>query len=135
MTIDAQGSTLQVDDGTPGTPDVAIGKIKTFSGFDGEASEIDATHLTSTAKEKRLGLQDFGSFTADWQTSFSDSGQNVVRAAASSRAVKTFLLTLPDGSTATFQGVVKNADRMQGGVDALVDGGMAVSISGAVTFA
>lgn len=135
MTIDAQGSTLEIDDTTQGTPDEAIGKLVSFSGFDGEASELDATHLGSTAKEKRLGLQDFGSFSVEWRTDYADAGQTVVRAAAASRSVKTFRLTLPDGTTATFEALVKNASRIAGGVDALVDGGASLTINGAVTFA
>lgn len=135
MTIDAQGTTIEIDDLTEGTPDVEIGKVKSFSGFDGEASEIDATHLKSTAKEKRLGLQDFGGLTLEWQTDFSDAGQTVCRTAQASRAVKTVRLTFPDTSTATFQAIVKNAQRISGGVDGLVDGGASMSITGAVTFA
>lgn len=135
MTIDAQGTTIEIDDATPGTPDVEIGKVKSFSGFDGEASEIDATHLKSAAKEKRLGLQDFGGFTMDWQTDFSDAGQSVCRAAQASGALKTVRLTFDDNSTATFTAIVKNAQRLSGAVDALIDGGASLSISGAVTFA
>lgn len=135
MTIDAQGSTLEIDDATPGTPDTAIGKLISFSGFDGEATELDATHLGSTAKEKRLGLQDFGSFSVEWRPDFTDAGQDLVRAAAASRAVKTLRLTLPDSTTATFQALVKNADRLGGGVDALVEGGASFIINGSVTFA
>lgn len=135
MTIDAQGTTIQIDDATPGTADVAIGKVKSFSGFDGESSEIDQTHLGSTAKEKRLGLQDFGSFSMEWQVDYADSGQDVCRAAQTSRAVKTFLVTYLDGTTATFNGLVKNAERVSGSVDSLVDGGASVAITGIVTFA
>lgn len=133
--INAQGSTLEIDDVTPGTPDVDIGKIKTYSGFDGEASEIDKTHMASTAKEFDLGLQDFGSFTVNWFVDYADSGQDKVRAAAASRATKTFKLTFPDASTATFSGVVKNADRVDGAVDGVVEGGATIKISGSVTFA
>lgn len=132
--INAQGSTLEVDNTTPGTADEAVGKIKSFSGFDGEAAEIDKTHLGSTAKEFDIGLQDFGSFTVNWQVDFADTGQDVIRAAASSAATKTFKLTLPDGTEADFSGVVKNADKMDGGVDGIVEGGAVIKISGAVTF-
>lgn len=134
MTINAQGTTIQVDNATPGTADTAIGKVKSFSGFDGEASEIDVTHLGSTAKEKRAGLQDFGGFTLEWQTDFSDSGQDILRAAQASGATKTFLVTFADGTTAQFQAIVKNAQRVSGGVDAVIDGGATLSIDGAVTF-
>ena len=133
--IDAQGTTLEIDDVTPGTPDTLIENIKTFSGFDGEASEIDITDLSSTAKEFRLGLQDWGSFTIDWNVDLTAAGQDVCRAAAISRAVKTLKLTLPDASTATFSALVKNADRQSGAVDGIVEGGVSFRITGAVTYA
>jgi len=131
--IDAQGATLEVDVAVPGTPDTAISNIKSFSGFDGEASEIDVTNLDSTAKEYRAGLQDFGSFSLEWNPNYSDAGQNDVRSAQASGDVKTFLLTLPNGSTAEFAGIVKNAQAISGGVDAVVDGSVSIKITGSVT--
>lgn len=129
--IDAQGSTLKIDNATPGTADVAIENIKSFSGFDGEKTEIDVTNLDSTAKEYRLGLQDYGSFSFEWNPSYSATGQNVVRAAGST--VKTFKLTLPNGTTADFQGIVKNGTAITGGVDNVIDGSVTIRITGAVT--
>lgn len=129
--IDAQGATLQVDNATPGTADTAIANIKSFSGFDGEASEIDVTNLSSTAKEFKLGLKDFGSFSLEWNPDYSDAGQNVIRAAGSN--LKTFLLTLPNGTTAGFQGYVKNGDSISGGVDGVIDGSVSIKITGSVT--
>lgn len=38
---------------------------RTYSGFDGQASERDVTTLCSTAKEKKTGLQDFGGMSAE----------------------------------------------------------------------
>ena len=38
---------------------------KSYSGFDGQASERDTTTLCSTAKEKKTGLQDFGGMSAE----------------------------------------------------------------------
>lgn len=109
--------------------------VKSFSGFDGEASEIDVTNLASTAKEFRLGLQDFGAFSFEWDIDLSDAGQDAVRAAQASGSVKDFKLTLPNSDTATFQGLVKNATNMSGGVDQIVGGSVSVKITGEVTFA
>lgn len=133
--ISAQGSTLEIDTTTPGTPDTEIANVKSFSGFDGEAGEIDVTNLSSTAKEFRIGLQDYGSFSMEWDVDFEDAGQNAVRAAQASGAVKTFVLTFPDGSTATFQGLVKNATSLSGGVDQVITGSVSIKITGEPTFA
>lgn len=112
-----------------------ISNLKTYSGFDGEAAEIDVTNLASTAKEFRTGLQDFGSFSFDWDIDLADAGQSAVRAAQASGSVKNFKLTLPNESTASFTGLVKNATNMSGGVDQIVGGSVAVKITGVVTFA
>ena len=135
MAIKAQGSTLEIDATTPGTADVAVGGIKSFSGFDGEASEIDTTDLDSTAKEFLLGLVDNGSINIEFFPDFSDSGQDDLRANAIAGTSATFQLTLPDGSTADFSGYVKNAHSLSGSVDSAVEGSCSIKISGAVTWA
>ena len=131
--ISAQGSVLKVDDSIPGTADVPIKNLKTFSGFDGEAGELDVTNLDSVAKEYLAGLQDYGSFTLEWNPDYSDSGQDVMRAAQASGVVKTFELTLPNAKVAAFQGLVKNASSIKGGVDSALDGSVAIKITGDVT--
>jgi hypothetical protein len=133
--LNAQGTTVQVDNLTPGTPDTTVTNVKTFSGFDGEVSEIDITNLASTAKEFSGGLQDFGSFSMEWDIDYSDGGQNLVRSAQASGAVKTFLLTFPNGDTAQFASIVKNAQAISGGVDQVLTGSVSLKITGAVTFA
>lgn len=129
--LDTQGTTLKIDNTTPGTADQLIENIKSFSGFDGESTEIEVTNLDSTAKEFRVGLKDNGSFSLEWNPDYSATGQNVVRAAGNT--VKTFELELPNGSTAGFQGLIKNADSISGGVDAVLDGSVSIRINGAVT--
>lgn len=131
--ITAQGSTLQIDNDTPGTPDTAISNIVSYSGFDGEASEIDTTNLDSVAKEYLIGLQDFGSFSFEFHPDYTDAGQNVLRAAQTSGATKTFLLTLSDTTTIQFTALVKNAQAVSGGVDATHNGTANLKITGAIT--
>lgn len=130
----AQGSTLQVDDSTPGTADVVIANIVSFEGFNGEAGEFDISNLSSQAKEFGLGLQDFGTFTSEWHPDLNDAGQTVCRAAQASAAVKTFLLTLPNADTVEFQGIVKAAQAMSGAIDAAVTGSLNIKITGVPTF-
>lgn len=131
--ISAQGTTIQVDDSTEGTADVVINNVASFSGFDGEASEIDVTNLSSAAKEYQVGLKDFGAFSMEIHPDFDDAGQNVLRTAGN--ATKTFLVTLPNSKKLTFKGLVKNADSLNGGIDAVLTGTVTVKISGPVTVA
>lgn len=133
--ISAQGTTVQIDTTTPGTPDTAIANVFSFSGFDGEASEIDVTNLTSTAKEFRLGLKDYGGFSIEFHPDYSDSGQDTLRAAGVAGTQKTFRVTLPDSTTLTFAGFVKNADSVSGGIDAVLTGSASIKITGDVTVA
>ena len=135
-TIDSQGVTLQIETSTPATADTAISGIKSFSGFDGEASEIDVTTLDSAAKEFRLGLDDSGSVTIEFFPDFDDAGQNALRTAADTRVAKTFLLTLTDSpaTTAEFTAYVKSARSLSAGVDAVLEGTASLRITGAVTW-
>lgn len=133
--ISAQGTTVQIDTTTAGSPDTEIANVFSFSGLDGEASEIDVTNLGSTAKEFRLGLKDYGSFSMEYHPDYSDAGQTALRAAGVSAALKTFLITLPDTTTLTFEGYVKNADSVSGGVDGVLTGSASIKITGDVTVA
>jgi len=134
MAIKAQGTTLMIDATTPDTADVPISGLKSFDGFDGEASEIDTTDLGSDAKEFMLGLVDNGAFSIEFFPNFSDVGQEDLRSNAAAGTSALFKLTLPDSTTATFTGLVKNAQKLSGSVDSVVDGSASIKISGAVTW-
>ncbi|CAB4121374.1 phage tail tube protein [Polynucleobacter sp. AP-Nino-20-G2] len=133
--IPAQGTTFSIDTSISGGPSfTAISNIKTFSGFDGSASEIDVTNLSSPAKEVRPGLEDNGQFTLELDRDFSDAGQTALLAARDSQAGKQFKLLLPNGENAIFTGYVKKFS-MAGGVDQVVKGSVDIRISGSVTWA
>jgi hypothetical protein len=113
----------------------AIGNLKSFSGFDGQASELDRTNLNSLAKEFVLGLVDYGQFSVDFDYDYTDAGQAAILAAQSSGLIKTIKLTLPDTHTATFTAFVKR-DPIAGGVDQIVKRtGVTLRISGTITWA
>lgn len=128
--ITAQGSTLSIG-GTP-TP---IENVISFSGFDGEAAEIDVTNLASTAKEFLAGLSDPGSFSFEFHPNFlsATAGQDALRSAALSGAVTDFELELSDGVKIDFQATVRNALSSSGGVDAALSGSASLRITGPVT--
>ena len=130
MAIKAQGTTVMIDATIDGTPDVIIGNIKSFDGFDGEASEMDVTHLGSNAKEIMIGIMDSGSLSFEFFPDFTDAGQNELRTNASAGTSATFELATSDGTTATFVGVVKNAQKLSGSVDSPVEGSATIRITG-----
>lgn len=129
MTVfDTQGTTLTADGD-------AVGGLISFSGFDGEAADIDVTTLASTAKEYHVGLQDYGNFSIEFIYDPNDVGQAQMQTNKAALAETTFVLTLPDSDVInrfTFDGYVKSIT-ISGGVDDVVKGSANIRISGAVT--
>ena len=126
--ITAQGTTFSI--GATPTP---IKNIKSFSGFDGAAAEIDVTNLDSVAKEFRLGLKDNGSFSIEIDRDIADPGQIALLAAQGTGAATPFVLKFADGNSAEFTGFVKKFS-LSGGVDAVVKGSADIRISGDITW-
>ncbi len=89
-----QGTTFSIDDET-GDP-VSISGIQSATGIgSGTASKIDVTTLASTAKEYRMGLQDWGDFQLTFIWNADDAGQAEMQAAKDAQAKRTFIITLP----------------------------------------
>jgi hypothetical protein len=135
LDIDTTGGTLTAANGTL-TPVAlsAIAEVKTFSGFDGQASEIDVTHLQSTAKEFRLGLVDEGGFSFEMNQINTDAGQTALRASRDAGTIKQYVLTFPNAETATFSAFAKGVPTA-GGVDGIVTSSVSLRISGSVVWA
>ena len=74
--LDATGFTTYASGGSA-TPVqwTKISNVKSYSGFDGSASEIERTNFDSTAKEFILGLFDPGAFSIEVDQDNSDAGQ------------------------------------------------------------
>lgn len=136
VNVDTTGKTITPGSGTA-TPVTytSVGNLKTFSGFDGQASEIDVTNMASTAKEFRLGLTDPGHFQVDMDQDNGDAGQQALRAAQVAGTIKNFKLVLPSGTTptASFTAFVKSFST-SGGVDQVAKSSAQLRISGAVTW-
>jgi hypothetical protein len=136
--IDADTTGLTITPGsgtaTPTTWTV-INNIKSYTGFDGSAAELDKTNLSSTAKEFALGLVDPGQFSIEIDTDMNDAGQAALRAKQQSGAISSFKLVLPGGGanlTYSFSGYVKKLPQT-GGVDQIVKSSVEIRISGPVT--
>lgn len=132
--ITSQQTTLGVS--TSGSSPITytdIKEITSFSGLDGSASEIDVTHLQSTAKEFILGLQDFGNFTIEISYDNDDAGQLILRAAKESGNLHYFKLTFSDSTYITFSAYVMSMS-VGGGVDGKVESSVTLRITGSVTY-
>lgn len=73
-----QGSVLNATE-TASTNVTAIGEVIGLDGPGGQAAIIDATHSTSTAKEKLMGLPDEGSLTVNLNYLENDAGQELLK--------------------------------------------------------
>ena len=132
--IETQGFFFNIGNGDSPLTYTEVKEVKSFTGFDGSAAEIDITNLQSAAKEFLMGLQDFGGFNIETNYLSADAGQVLMRAAKASRVIQDIQLVFSDSSTATFQAFILSAP-LSGGVDAAVDGSFQLRISGDVTFA
>jgi hypothetical protein len=108
---------------------IDVGEVNTVSGFDGAASEIDTTHLRSTAKEFLVGLQDFGNLTLGMNL-ITDAGQARLRALKAAASIGTFAITLSDGTVAALQALVKSFTLDVGGPDDKVTSQCQLRITG-----
>jgi hypothetical protein len=130
--IQAQGTTFTFNDGTTAQ---TVDGIVSYSGFDGESTEIDVTTLASTAKEFDVGLEDFGNLSLELIFNPDDVGQAAIAAAKTAAATRECVLTLPSGTldTATFNAIVKSFSK-SGGVDDVVKATVNLRITGAVAW-
>lgn len=133
--LESQRMALYIDTGGP-SPTVwtQITNCKDINFRTGAASVIDVTDLSSTAKEKRMGLPDEGqlTFTLQYQpklTAHAELGQ-----AKGDRQIRDFKLVLtddPNPTTYYFSGFVLQVP-ISGAVDAVIESQVVVEISGAV---
>lgn len=131
--ISAQGTSIAVNTGTVATPvQTDIGNISEISGFDGKANEIDITTLVSTAKERMLGLQDWGTVTLSAQINLKDAGQSALLAAKKSGKAQQFTVTLSDGTTLEFLAFVATFP-IAAKVDTVYTGSISLTITGDIT--
>ena len=121
-------------------PAVAYTPIECTVGInmeDAEAATIDVTCLSSTAKEKILGLQDNGNLTLDLNVNFADAGYILLKDARASGAAYGFQIELATegtettGRTFTFEGLVKSLPFAMA-VDAAITGNATIEITGDV---
>jgi predicted secreted protein len=131
--LDTTGNTLTASSATA-TPVswTKVANVKTFSGLDGSAAEIDVTNLDSVAKENRPGLPDSGQFTVEVDQDDTDAGQIAVRAAYQATTVKQYQITLPNGKVITFTAWVKKYST-SGAVDNVIKASVDLRITGAYT--
>jgi predicted secreted protein len=133
--LEAQGMLIKIGNGASPQVFTTISEIKTFSGPTGSAAVIDVTDLSSTAKEKRMGLADEGqlSFTINY---IPDNTQHtLLRTRRASRDETDFKMVFTDDSPSTtwsFSAFVTGF-AVSGAVDNVVEANVTLEITGSIT--
>lgn len=130
----SQGMTIAV--GNEASPEVwtTISEVSNIQGPGGEASEIDVTDLSSTAKEFRLGLQDEGNITFDIFYVPADTQHAALRTARANNTKKHMRITFTDSpaTTWTFYAYVKGF-QISNGVDDVTRASVSLRVTGSIT--
>jgi len=104
---------------------------KSYSGFDGQASERDTTTLCSTAKEKKTGLQDFGGMSVELHYVEDDPFQVEFKLAKADNLGRWFRLHKANGFWKVYFGYPRSLSD-SGAVDGDNTGTASVTIDGEV---
>lgn len=131
--IESQGIVLSCTVGSPTGTMTPIANVTGFSGPGGSASVIDITNLSSTAKEKLMGLPDEGQLTIDINYDPDNASHIALRNARKTRTRTEFKITLTDATATvlTFWGYVLGF-AITAGVDQALKASITVEIDGAV---
>lgn len=130
--LESQGAVFKIGDGaTPTEVFNAIGQVVSVSGIgSGSASEIDVTHLSSTAKEFLLGLKDEGEISVTLNLDTADTYQTQLRTARDNNTLTNFEFDLTEDTptTISFAAYVKTF-----GIGVAVDDKITLEVSLRVT--
>ena len=135
--LEAQGTLLKIADTTSPTSPLTfdtIPEIKSFTGPGGAAAVIDVTDLSSTGKEKRMGLMDEGQLTFTMHYIPTETQHIALRTARATRVETKFQLVFTDDSPATtweFSGFVTNFST-SGAVDGVIEANVTIEITGVI---
>ena len=132
--LSAQGVTIAVGAGSPDIP-TTIPEVSSINGPSGSATVIDATDLSSTAREKVMGLMDEGQVQLDINYLPDNAVHETLRAARAAKTLKSFVITFTDTAPATwfrFDGYVTGF-AVTAQVDQLIKVSVTIEITGPVT--
>ena len=132
--IESQGTLIAVSDGGSPSSFTTVGNVVNITGPGGSASVIDVTNLSSTAKEKLMGLPDEGQITMELNYDPDNAQHQQIRNARKARTRLEFRITLTDATATILQffGYVLGF-QLRVAVDQAVKASLTVEIDGSVT--
>ena len=138
MAIKAQGTTLHIStqdaDATAyaSATFVKVGEVTNIGEPDGEAADIDVTHLESEEKEYLSGVPDSGTIGIGMNAMTDDDGHEEMYAAKDQQERRWIKITRSDGAIRYFKGLVKKMNDIGAEVDNKVPASATIRISGKV---
>ena len=133
--LESQGTVLQIGDAA--SPEVfnAIGEIKEIGGPTGSAPVIDVSNLSSTRREKIMGLPDEGQVSLGLNYDHNDTYQAALRTHRANRTPANFRIITSDSPSETiaFTAYVLEFS-LDFSVDAVVNLTVTLEITAEVTF-
>lgn len=134
IALEAQGMKIYVGDfGSPENYS-NIPEVRSIAGPDGQASWIDTTDLSSTAKEGRPGLKDEGQVRIQIMYNPDNAVHTTLRTAFSTRLKKSFRIEFTDTAPTTkwdFPGYVIGF-AVRGEVDGAIQADVTIRIADAI---
>jgi predicted secreted protein len=132
--IEAQGTLLKIGTGASPITYTTIKEVKSFTGPGGSAAVIDVTDLSSTAKEKRMGLQDEGQLSFVINYLPDDTQHDLLRTNRAARTLTPFQLIFTDTSPTTWSfSAYITGFSVSGAVDGVVEANVTLEVTGSIT--
>lgn len=134
MSVKTQGSSLQLSDGASPEVYTDIANVISYSGPTGSRTVIDVTKLSSTGKEKDVGIPDYGQITFEGFFDAADTVQIDVWDNFIAGTLHNWRLLFSDSPRTQFDfaGYVLNYSYTSG-LDDVVRTSVTIEISGSVT--
>lgn len=130
----SQGMVIKISDAASPEVYTTIAEVTSISGPGGSSTEIDVTDLSSTAKEKRLGLKDNGSINLAMNFIPGNTQHALLRTLSESGAARNFHLLFTDSPQTqwAFSAYVQELS-IDNSVDSVTTASVVLLLSGAIT--
>jgi len=130
----SQGMTIGIGDGASPEVYTTIADVISISGPGGSSAVIDTTDLSSTAKEKRMGLPDEGQVTLEINYIPANVQHALLRSTRAAQTLVNFRITFTDSpmTTWTFAANVLGFS-ISNAVDAVTTASVTLEVTGSIT--
>jgi len=134
--LESQGTVLQIGDAASPEVFTAIGEVKEIGGPTGSAPVIDVSNLSSTKREKLIGLPDEGQISIELNWDPNDTKQTLLRTTRNARTAVNFKIITSDSpsTSLSFSAFVLEFSH-KFGIDEVATLTITLEITDAITYA